>query len=131
MLYWITTSLHMFTAIATISGFMLRGYWMMTESDRLQLRITRIAPHIIDTIFLLSGIALVFMLHLNAFTQPWLLAKFAGLVVYIVLGIIALKRGATRQIRVVAFVAALATFGYIVGVATAKSPASWLSLFAV
>ena len=110
---------------------MLRGYWMMTESDRLQLRITRIAPHIIDTIFLLSGIALVFMLHLNAFTQPWLLAKFAGLVVYIVLGIIALKRGATRQIRVVAFVAALATFGYIVGVATAKSPASWLSLFAV
>ncbi|MDH4055254.1 MAG: SirB2 family protein [Gammaproteobacteria bacterium] len=131
MLYWITKSLHMFTAIATISGFMLRGYWMMTESDRLQLRITRIAPHIIDTIFLLSGIALVFMLHLNAFTQPWLLAKFAGLVVYIVLGIIALKRGATRQIRVVAFVAALATFGYIVGVATAKSPASWLSLFAV
>ncbi len=131
MLYWITKSLHMFTAIATISGFMLRGYWMMTESDRLQLRITRIAPHIIDTIFLLSGIALVFMLHLNAFTQPWLLAKFAGLIVYIVLGIIALKRGATRQIRVVAFVAALAAFGYIVGVATTKSPASWLSLFAV
>jgi uncharacterized membrane protein SirB2 len=120
MLYWMTKSLHMITAIATISGFMLRGYWMMTESDRLQLKIVRIAPHIIDTVFLLSGIALVFMLHLNAFTQPWLLAKFAGLIVYIVLGSIALKRGATRQIRVVAFVAALAVFGYIVGVATTK-----------
>jgi len=131
MLYWITKSLHMITAIATISGFVLRGYWMMTESDRLQLRITRIAPHIIDTIFLLSGIALVFMLHFNAFTQSWLLAKFAGLIVYIVLGTIALKRGATRQIRVVAFVAALAVFGYIVGVATTKSPASWLALFSV
>ncbi|MDH5620563.1 MAG: SirB2 family protein [Gammaproteobacteria bacterium] len=131
MLYWMTKSLHMITAIATISGFMLRGYWMMTESDRLQLRITRIAPHIIDTIFLLSGIALIFMLHLNAFTQPWLLAKFAGLVVYIVLGTIALKRGATRQIRVVAFVAALAVFGYIVGVATTRSPASWLALFSI
>ena len=82
MLYWITKSLHMFTAIATISGFMLRGYWMMTESDRLQLRITRIAPHIIDTIFLLSGIALVFMLHLNAFTQPWLLAKLAAVTIF-------------------------------------------------
>lgn len=131
MLYWMMISLHMITAIATISGFLLRGYWMMTESDRLQLKITRVAPHIIDTIFLLSGIALVFMLHLNAFTQPWLLAKFAGLIVYIVLGTIALKRGATRQIRVVAFVAALAVFGYIVGVATTKSPASWLGLFAV
>jgi uncharacterized membrane protein SirB2 len=131
MLYWLMKSLHMITAIATISGFMLRGYWMMTASDRLQLPITRIAPHIIDTIFLLSGVALVFMLHLNAFTQPWLLAKFAGLIVYIVLGTIALKRGATRQIRVVAFVAALAVFGYIVGVATTKSPASWLGLFAI
>lgn len=129
MLYWMTKSLHMITAIATISGFMLRGYWMMTESDRLQLPITRIAPHVIDTLFLLSGIALVFMMHLNAFTQPWLLAKFAGLIVYIVLGTIALKRGATRQIRVVAFVAALAVFGYIVGVATTKSPASWLVFF--
>ncbi len=131
MLYLLMKSLHMITAIATISGFMLRGYWMMTESDRLQLKITRIAPHVIDTVFLLSGIALVFMLHLNAFTQPWLLAKFAGLIVYIVLGTIALKRGATRQIRVVAFVAALAAFGYIVGVATTKSPASWLGLFAI
>lgn len=131
MLYWGIKSLHFIMAVATILGFMLRGYWMMTESDRLQLKITRIAPHIIDTIFLLSGIALVFMLHLNVFTQPWLLAKFAGLIIYIVLGSIALKRGATRQIRVVAFVAALAVFGYIVGVATAKSPASWLSLFAI
>lgn len=131
MLFWVMKSLHMITAIATISGFILRGYWMLTESDRLQLRVTRIAPHIVDTVFLLSGIALIFMLHLNALTQPWLLAKFAGLLVYIVLGSVALKRGATRQIRVVAFVAALAVFGYIVGVAMTKSPASWLSIVAI
>jgi uncharacterized membrane protein SirB2 len=126
MLYWTTKSLHMIMAIVTISGFMLRGYWMMTESDRLQLKITRIAPHVIDTVFLLTGIALVFMLHLNAFAQPWLLAKFAGLIVYIVLGTMALRRAATRQIRSIAFVAALAAFAYIVGVAITKSPLSWL-----
>jgi uncharacterized membrane protein SirB2 len=130
MLYWTIKSLHMTMAVVTLAGFLLRGYWMMTESARLQLRVVRIAPHVIDTAFLLSGIALVFMLHLNAFTQPWLLAKFAGLIVYIVLGTWALKRGATRQIRVVNFVAALAAFAYIVGVAITKSPASWLTLFA-
>ena len=122
-------SLHMITAIATISGFVLRGYWMMVESERLQLKLIRIAPHIIDTLFLLSGIALVYQLHLNVFSQPWLLAKIIGLIAYIVLGTIAIKRGPTLQIRVIAFVAALATFAYIVGIALTKSPASWLKLF--
>ncbi len=123
-------SLHVITGIATISGFVLRGYWMMVQSDKLQLKITRIAPHIIDTLFLLSGITMVSMLHLNAFTTPWLLAKFTGLIAYIVLGTFAIKRGQTLQIRIVAFVGALALFAYIVGVALTKTPASWLALLA-
>jgi len=123
-------SLHVITGVATLSGFILRGYWMMVQSDKLQLKIIRIAPHIVDTVFLASGITLVLMLHLNAFSEPWLLAKFAGLLAYIVLGTFAIKRGSTQQIRVISFVAALAVFAYIVGVALAKSPASWLKLLA-
>ena len=118
----------MFSALATLLGFMLRGYWMMSQSDNLELRITRIAPHVIDTIFLLSGIAMVWQLQLNAFSQPWLVAKFAGLIIYVVLGTVAIKRGPTMQIRIIAFVSALAVFAYIVGVAMFKSPASWLAL---
>ncbi len=120
----------MFSALATLSGFMLRGYWMMTQSRHLQLRITRIAPHVIDTVFLLSGIALVWSLQLDAFSEPWLVAKFTGLIIYIVLGMVAIKRGPTMQIRIIAFVSALAVFAYIVGVAISKSPASWLALLA-
>ena len=120
----------MVTAIATISGFVLRGYWMMIQSDKLALKITRIAPHVIDTLFLLSGVALVSILQLNALSEPWLLAKFAGLIGYIVLGMFAIKRGPTLQIRVIAFVGALSLFAYIVGVALTKLPASWLTLLA-
>jgi uncharacterized membrane protein SirB2 len=128
--YLLIKSLHMLTALATISGFVLRGYWMMSHSEKLELRITRVAPHVIDTVFLLSGIAMVWLLQLDAFSQPWLLAKFVGLIVYVVLGTIAIKRGPTMQIRIVAFVSALAVFAYIVGVAMTKSPASWLALLA-
>ena len=127
MSYLLIKSLHMITAIATISGFILRGYWMMQRSDKLQLKIVRIAPHIIDTLFLLSGFALLWVLQLNALSQPWLLAKFTGLIGYIILGAFALKRGSTMQIRVIAFTAALALFAYIIGVAVSKSPASWLA----
>ena len=130
MTYLMIKSLHMVTGVVTISGFVLRGYWMMTQSDKLQLKVIRIVPHIVDTLFLLSGIALVSTLHINVFSESWLLAKFAGLIAYIVLGTFAIKRGATPQIRIIAFVAALAVFAYIVGVALAKSPASWLKLLA-
>jgi len=57
----------------------------------------------------------------------WLLAKFTGLFVYILLGMVALKRGRTRQIRLIAFISAIAVFIYIIGVAVAKSPFSWLA----
>lgn len=114
-------------AVATITGFVLRGYWMMTGSGELQHRITRIAPHVVDTLFLLSGIAMLVTLSLNPLSQSWLLAKFVGLIVYILLGTIAIRRGSTPQIRTIAFVAALSVFAYITGVALSKSPASWLA----
>ncbi|HVJ73474.1 MAG TPA: SirB2 family protein, partial [Casimicrobiaceae bacterium] len=53
---------------------------------------------------------------------PWIGAKVVALVVYIALGMIALKRGRTFAVRAAAFFAALATFGYIVSVAITKSP---------
>jgi len=122
--------IHIGFAALSLAGFLLRGYWMMAGSALLSQRSVRIAPHIVDTLFLLTGIALVLQLSLPVMRSPWLLAKLAGLVVYIVLGAIALRRGRTRQIRMVAFVGALSAFAYIVGVAVSKSPASWLALLA-
>lgn len=126
MTYLIVKYTHVITAILTISGFLLRGYWMLAESDKLQHRITKIVPHFVDTVFLLSGATMVWMLSLNPLTQPWLVAKFTGLIAYILLGTIAIKRGPTRQIRAIALVGAVSVFAYIGGVALSKSPMSWL-----
>jgi len=127
MNYFIIKNLHALSAVVTITGFILRAYWMATGSAMLQLRITRTAPHIVDTVFLLSGIAMLAMLSLNPFSQGWLVAKFAGLIAYILLGTLAIRRGSTLQIRMIAFAGALSVFAYIVGVALSKSPLSWLA----
>ena len=126
-MYLLLKNTHTLLAFVTISSFLLRGYWMYRESEMLSKKAVRIAPHVLDTVFLVSGIALVFMLSLPVMQSPWLLAKLVGLVVYIGLGMVALRRGATIQVRLVAFVAAVASFAYIVGAAFAKSPASWLA----
>ena len=91
-------------------------------------RIVKILPHVIDTAFLISGIALVLLLQLRVTQSPWLLAKLLALVAYIVFGTIALKRGRTLRIRLTALLLAVLTFAYIVGAAINKSPASWLAV---
>lgn len=118
---------HISFAALTISGFLLRSYWMLTSSALQHHRVSRILPHIIDSAFLASGIAMLFMLSLNPFKVDWLVAKFIALLAYIALGTIALKRGRTRGVRALAAAAAIILFVYIVGVATRHSPASWLA----
>lgn len=127
MLYLILKYAHMVAAVTSISGFMLRGYWMLVDSKKLQQPVARIAPHIIDTVFFLAGIGLIWLLHLEPLKQPWLIAKFTGLIVYVLLGTLAIRRGPTKQIRTIALVGAVAVFAYIVGVALTRSPLSWLS----
>ena len=128
-MYQLIKSLHALTAVVTITGFLLRGFWMLTGNALLDRKLTRILPHIIDTLFLLSGIALLVFLDGTPLTQPWMLFKIAGLVTYIGLGMLALRRGRTPGIRATAFAAAIAVFAYTYGVAVSKSPASWIAIF--
>jgi uncharacterized membrane protein SirB2 len=128
MLYLFLKYIHVVAAVATISGFVLRGYWMLIESKKLQHSVTRVVPHVIDTVFLLAGIGLIWLSHVEPLKQPWLIAKFAGLIVYVLLGAVAIRRGPTKEIRTIALAGAVAVFAYIVGVALSKSPLSWLSV---
>ena len=120
--------IHVTTAFLSITGFTLRGVWMLRDSPLLQKKAVRIAPHVNDTLFLLSGIALIWLLALPVAGQPWLLAKFVALLFYIGFGMVAMRFGKTRAVRAIAYFAALATFAYIVGVALSKSLLSWLAI---
>ncbi len=122
--------LHVLLAILTISGFILRGIWMMSDSPRIDSPGARVVPHVVDTLLLLSGVAMVTLLSLNPLAHAWLMAKFVAIVAYVLLGTIAIRRGSTREQRLIAFAAALSVFAYTVGAAVMKSPASWLAWFA-
>jgi uncharacterized membrane protein SirB2 len=112
---------HMGAAALSIALFILRGTWMLWSPERLRARWVRIVPHVIDTALLVSALWLAWQLGAGG-PRGWLIAKVVGLLVYIVLATIALKRGRTLRIRAVAFIGAIATFGYIVMVAVTKSP---------
>lgn len=115
---------HLHVTFVALSGllFLVRGIWMLRASPNLEQRWARIVPHIVDTLLLASAIGLAVVSHQYPGQMPWLTAKVVGLVAYIVLGTIALKRGRTQGVRAAAFVGALACFAYIVAVAVTKNP---------
>ena len=126
MAYLALKNLHLATIAITLALFLLRGFWMMANSPRLQARWVRIVPHINDTVLLASGIGLAVLIQQYPLVHAWLTAKFFALIAYIVLGTIALKRGKTRGQRIAAWITALLVFGYMAAVAVAHDPLPFL-----
>ena len=121
-LYLAARAVHLGCAALTLCGFVLRGVWMWQDSQRLQRRWVKWLPHLIDSLLLASAITLAVQLHQFPGSQAWLSAKLGALLVYIVLGSIALRRGRTRRIRAWAWLGALLTFAYIIAVAVTRNP---------
>lgn len=117
--------LHQASALLSITGFALRGGLMLVDSALLRQRWMRTWPHVIDTLLLVSGLWMAINLHLHPGNSPWLGAKLIALLVYIGLGFVALRLGKTRRIRILAFVAAMACFGYMALVAIMRSVTPW------
>ena len=124
--YFLIKHLHMTTAIISIAFFIVRAWWSVREVALLQRRWVRILPHVNDTLLLVLGVMLTVMLSMSPHQHPWLAAKLLGLIVYIVLGTVAIKRGRTPLTRGVTAVAAIAVFFYIYGTAITKNPLFFL-----
>jgi uncharacterized membrane protein SirB2 len=126
-MYLTVKSIHILCVSLTLLLFFLRGIWMLQNHPRLQQRWVKIVPHLIDSVLLLSGITLVVTIHQYPFVNHWLTAKLFALLLYIILGHLALKRGKTKTIRLIAWISALGIFTYIVTVALKRTvnPLIW------
>ncbi len=125
MAYLSWKATHVICVAASYFLFVLRGIWMMRDSALLRERWVRIVPHAFDTTLLVSAVMLAVMTRQAPFANGWLTAKVAGLVIYIGLGMMALKRAKSRRTRIAAWIAAQAVFFYIVAVALTRNPLPW------
>ena len=110
-------TVHISAVALSWAMFFTRGVWMLCGSSLLKNRCVRIAPHINDTLLLVSGVWMALLTHQYPVTHDWLSAKLAGLLLYIALGMLALRPGLSRALRAAAWVAAQAVFAGIVAIA--------------
>lgn len=118
----IVKTIHVACALLSISGFVGRGLLMIKDSPMLAARWVKVSPHFIDTALLVSALLLASQWGWAALEMPWLMAKIIALLVYIWLGMLALKPGRSRSVRMTAWLAAILIFAYIVAVAVTKNP---------
>jgi len=123
-------AIHVATAAISYALFFVRGTWMLAGSPQLKRRWVRVVPHVNDTVLLAAAIGMMAILHQYPGAHAWLTAKVAGLVAYIGLGMVALRHGRTRGVRLAAWLAAQLVFAYIVAVALTHEPLPFRAAFA-
>lgn len=120
--------LHISCVFASFAGFLLRGIWMISDSSLLHKKWVKVIPHIVDSVLLISALLLVYLSGLSIIENNWLIVKIVALIIYILLGTVALKRGKTKKIRVLTFFLAIFVYLYIVSVALTKSVTGFATL---
>lgn len=114
--------MHIAAVIASGTLFLLRGIAMQAGARWAMAAPLRYLSYSIDTVLLTAAMMLVTILHQYPFVDAWLTVKVSMLVVYVVLGSYALKRGRTPRARLICFLAALAVYAFIISVAIEHHP---------
>lgn len=120
--YLLVKQLHVALALMSGALFAVRGLTVLGGMRWAMAAPVRYLSYGIDFVLLASALALLQVLRLNPFTQPWLAVKLTSLAAYIVLGSLSLRRARDRRTRRLAFAAALACFGFLYSVARTHHP---------
>lgn len=113
---------HIGLVLASGLLFAIRGLLVMLGQRWAMTAPLRWLSYTIDTSLLTAALMLLVVLQVNPFTTAWLATKLILLVVYVVLGTLALKRAKGRGARLATYLAALAVFGFMYSVARAHHP---------
>ena len=102
--------------------FAWRGALVLAGRRWAMARPWRMLSYGIDTLLLAVGVTLWVVLSLNPVTSPWLGVKLMLLVLYIVLGSLALKRAPTPLLQRASYAGALGVYLFMASVALAHHP---------
>lgn len=112
---------HLLMVVLSVSFLLVRYAMSLKPAAMLQTKFFKIAPHVIDTLLLVSAVLLMLTLQQYPFVHAWLTEKFLAVLAYIALGVMAFK-GRTAAIRWICFLGALGWLGLVLRVALTKQP---------
>ena len=118
--------LHIWTVLLSGTIFGLRGLLMLGKSNLSNHPVLKWLSYINDSVLLTAGLLLMQMTRQYPVTHDWLSVKLSLLVVYIGLGIFALRAGRSYAQRATFFVLAIAIYLFMISVARQHDPLGFL-----
>lgn len=112
--------IHMTLAVISVLLFTLRFTWLLLNSELLQRKWVKIAPHIIDTLLLVIGVAMAVKLAINPMEQLWLAEKLIAVIAYIFTGYYTLKLARNRMMQIFGYLGAMGWVMLVVRLAMTK-----------
>lgn len=117
---------HVVAVLCSGGLFLLRGALVQVGAPA-AVRVAMAAPtrylsYGVDTALLTAALMLLTILPGAVFANGWLAVKLVLLVVYVVLGTLALRHGCTPAARRACYVAAILVFGFMLTVARTHQP---------
>ncbi len=115
---------HAHIGLALLSGglFAVRGALLLGGLRWANAAPVRYLSYAIDTALLTAALMLLTILPMALYGNGWLAVKLALLVAYVVLGVFALRRGRSRRVRAICYVAALLAFAQMYFIARTHHP---------
>lgn len=111
---------HITLAALSVGLFAARGIGVLAGARWPLAARWRRTSVVIDTLLTSAGGLLWWLLALHPARDRWLLVKLLLIVLYIVLGSLAIKRAPSRAGKALAFVAALGCVGAVAGIALTR-----------
>jgi uncharacterized membrane protein SirB2 len=119
-LYPVIKHLHLTLVAASVLFFIVRFVLHLRESPVMEKKLIKIAPHVIDTFLILSGLTLCVIIKQYPFEDPWLTEKLGAVLAYILLATIALKANRNKLFKTFAALGAIAWVVYAAKLAVFK-----------
>jgi uncharacterized membrane protein SirB2 len=120
--YLQTKAVHVACVLSSGALFLLRAVLVQLGAGWGSAAPVRYLSYSIDTVLLTSALMLMTALHQFPFVQSWLTVKVLLVVIYIVLGSFALKRGRTQRVRLACAGGAILVYGMVISVALTHHP---------
>src|SRR5690242_9266540 len=118
--------IHITSALLSGSLFFLRGLAIHFGPPRIgkvaMLTPVRYVTFANDTVLLTAAFVLMTIVRQYPGADAWLTAKVLLVIVYIGLGVLAFRAGASRPVRIASWIAALITFACVYSIARTHNP---------
>lgn len=115
-------NVHIAAVLFSGALFFLRGLLLFSGRTWAMSAPVRYLSYCIDTVLLTAALMLATILPSAVFANGWLSMKLSLLLVYVLLGTFALKRGRSVRTRWICFVAAILVYVFMISVAHTHQP---------